>query len=213
MPKIDAADLAGPRPSTLESRKMPLRAAPGDLVQELSGIVSPFVSVAQSRGIRVHLDAAAERSRAVFDRDVLEKVVNNLLGNALKFTPEGGTVTVSLRRPDGTSRRGSGAAPAELIEIAVSDNGVGIAPEHLPHVFERFYQVCGSAAREGRHRPASPANGSSRREPHSRCDCRCPRIGREPRRSPTRTAPSRNGPVWYGAGPADGESSDGPRRG
>jgi signal transduction histidine kinase/DNA-binding response OmpR family regulator len=133
--------------STLESRKMPLRATPGDLAHELCTIVAPFATAAEARGIRIHLDAPAGRTSACFDRDVLEKIINNLLSNALKFTPAGGTITVSLAWPDGAAP--GSPRPADAVELSVADTGIGIPPAHLPRIFERFYQVRGGAAREG----------------------------------------------------------------
>lgn len=70
----------------------------------------------------------------------LNQVLTNLLTNGLKYTPAGGRVTVDLRRVDGRA------------EVAVRDTGVGIAPEHLAHIFDRFYRVD-----EGRARAAGGA--------------------------------------------------------
>jgi hypothetical protein len=63
------------------------------------------------------------------DPDRLEQVLGNLVGNALKFTPKGGQITLTARTDQAT------------IEVHVADTGVGIAPEHQAHLFERFYQV------------------------------------------------------------------------
>ena len=60
----------------------------------------------------------------------------NLVDNAVRFTPSGGAVTVSAHRHNGS------------VEICVSDTGVGIPPEHLPRLFERFYRVDSARARE-----------------------------------------------------------------
>ena len=59
----------------------------------------------------------------------LEQVLTNLVENALRFTPGGGTITLSAERE------------AEWVMVTVADTGVGIPKEHLPHVFERFYKV------------------------------------------------------------------------
>ena len=69
------------------------------------------------------------------DPERLQQVIWNLLANAVKFTPRGGRVDVNARHADGH------------VEIAVADTGTGIAPEFLPHVFERFRQADSSAAR------------------------------------------------------------------
>lgn len=69
------------------------------------------------------------------DPDRMQEVLANLLENSLRHTPMGGRVTV-------TARRG-----AQAVEIAVSDTGEGLAPEHLSRVFERFYRVDGGRSR------------------------------------------------------------------
>lgn len=127
--------------SKLESGKMRLHATRGNLVHGLEPIIAPFGAIAEQHGIGLTFpDGRArvlEGTEIYFDSDVLQKILNNLLGNAFKFTPAGGTVSVEVRRQ------------GEFAEIVVSDTGVGISHEHLPHVFDRFYQVDGSRAREG----------------------------------------------------------------
>ena len=88
----------------------------------------------RSRSIRPTLEA---------DPEQILRVLSNLLGNAIKFTPEGGTITVQAER------RGD-----ELM-ITVSDTGPGIPADHLPHVFDRYWQA-----------PASAASGSGPRALH-----------------------------------------------
>ncbi len=72
----------------------------------------------------------------------LTQVALNLIGNAVKYTPSGGRVTVSVSCRDGTA----GAAPAVLIRVA--DTGIGIPARHLPHVFDKFYRVQDPAAKD-----------------------------------------------------------------
>jgi signal transduction histidine kinase len=69
------------------------------------------------------------------DRERVLQVLSNLIGNALKFTSEGGTITVSAREREG------------VVRFAVSDTGCGIAADQLPHIFDRYWQA--KSARDG----------------------------------------------------------------
>ena len=84
--------------------------------------------------LRIHVDPQADQ--VVGDPDRIEQAIENLVGNALRHTPPGGTITLSATQADGTAT------------VSVSDSGSGIAAEHLPHVFERFYKVDASRAAE-----------------------------------------------------------------
>jgi signal transduction histidine kinase len=84
--------------------------------------------------IRTHVDAQADQ--VVADPDRIEQAIENLVGNALRHTPAGGTITLRAAQANGVAT------------LSVSDTGVGIAPEHLPHVFERFYKVDTARAAE-----------------------------------------------------------------
>lgn len=87
-------------------------------------------SLGKAKGIAVELNAAEEFSLEA-DADLLERVVTNLLGNAIKYTPEGGRITVSV------------FDEGERLKICVADTGEGIPPEYLDRVFQKFEQVQG----------------------------------------------------------------------
>ena len=77
-------------------------------------------------------------------QDKFEKIVTNLLSNALKFTAEGGSVSVNVT----IFRDESIDTKSESIRITVQDTGIGIPPKHLEHVFDRFYQIDDSQSRK-----------------------------------------------------------------
>jgi signal transduction histidine kinase len=100
-----------------------------------------FRGVAETRGITLQVGELAAAPVRGTDTH-LREVVNNLLDNALKFTPAGGTVTLSLQRLEGEG--GPGRA-----RLQVCDTGCGIAAADLPHVFDRFFRADKSRRREG----------------------------------------------------------------
>ncbi|MBP7688784.1 MAG: hypothetical protein KA765_12780, partial [Thermoflexales bacterium] len=81
------------------------------------------------------LDAPDVVAPIAIDRDRINQVFDNLLGNAIKFSPRGGTITI------GVEDRG------DRLQLSVADMGVGIPPDKLKRIFDRFYQVDGSATR------------------------------------------------------------------
>lgn len=103
-------------------------------------IVSESVETARpsaaEKNIKLNLTTRAETCDGFGDLNRLYQIVGNILTNAVKFTPDGGEINVSL-----TSNENA-------VEIAVSDSGIGIEPELLPHIFERFRQADGSTRRK-----------------------------------------------------------------
>jgi signal transduction histidine kinase len=87
------------------------------------------------KGIGLLIDLPTDLPEAQADADRLSQVLFNLIGNALQYTPAGGQVTVSARRQ------------GDEVLVSVQDTGIGIAAEHLPHVFDRFYRADRSRAR------------------------------------------------------------------
>ena len=125
--------------SKVESGTMRLQAAECDLGRTLEPLVFAFTATAEQQGIELRWEDCSDRITLYLDREVIEKIVNNLLANALKFTPRGGTVTVRIGH----------AIAQDAAEIVVSDTGAGISRDQLPHIFNRFYQSDAGRSREG----------------------------------------------------------------
>jgi DNA-binding response OmpR family regulator/anti-sigma regulatory factor (Ser/Thr protein kinase) len=110
--------------------KMPVRATEGNLVTFMREIMDVFEKPARQRGIRLRFLPAEPAISLWFDINILDKVLFNLLSNALKFTSEQGQITVSIQ-----------AVPAEQrVRISVEDTGRGISQHDQTHIFEWFYQ-------------------------------------------------------------------------
>lgn len=121
----------------LENGRLSLDRAPVDARALVGTAARMLAPIAQARGVALETDGGAAGPVAVFaDADRVVQVLSNLIGNALKFTPSGGAVRVWIEEAGGEPRFG------------IADNGAGIAEEHLPHVFDRFWQV-GRADRRG----------------------------------------------------------------
>ncbi len=121
----------------LDAGRLRLRVRYGDLAAFVRQRVEAFLPLAERREIDLSLEVPADPVGIWFDEMQLEKVLDNLVGNALKFTPRGGRVHVALQDAPG----------ADAVRIAVRDNGPGIAADQLDRVFERFYQVDAKAHR------------------------------------------------------------------
>ncbi|MFK7921508.1 MAG: ATP-binding protein, partial [Bacteroidia bacterium] len=104
-----------------------------DLVLEINQIVEVFAAYAQSQGQMFSWEPQMPTLLMDIDGRALQSIINNLLSNAFKFTPKGGSVSLGLSREDGPQME-------ELVLIKVSDTGFGIAKESLPHLFDRFFQ-------------------------------------------------------------------------
>jgi signal transduction histidine kinase/DNA-binding response OmpR family regulator/ligand-binding sensor domain-containing protein len=128
----------------LESGAMSLDLRGTDPCKVIRDVFESFLPLAEKRGIHMTLQDAPLREAArdalyLIDANKLELILNNLVSNALKFTPSGGQVVIQA---------GLNMKPAQL-DISVGDTGIGIPAEALGKIFDRFYQVDGSHTRTG----------------------------------------------------------------
>src|SRR5882724_8055319 len=122
----------------LESGKMEVKREPVAIEPFLYGLANAIKKSAEDRGIHVQVICDPAISTVLADSDKLERILLNLLFNALKFTPAGGKVEVKAERENG-----------ELV-LQVSDTGTGISEEQLPFIFDRFWQADTSSQRKYR---------------------------------------------------------------
>ena len=135
--------------SRLESGRVKLQARREELVGMLRGMVLSFESLAELRGLTLTFSGPDKPVFAYVERDKLEKIVSNLMSNAIKFTPEGGKVAVTVAVSEysqheemkGEKRRETS------VELVISDTGIGISADQQAHIFDRFYQADDSATR------------------------------------------------------------------
>lgn len=122
--------------SKTESGVGPLSVEEINLTALLQKACELFLPTAEDNGVHLRCDLP-ERSRLKGDTRMIQRLLSNLLDNAIKYTPSGGSVTVSLEEKE------------EHIEITVKDTGIGISPNDLPRIFERFYRCDLSRSQEG----------------------------------------------------------------
>ena len=127
--------------SQAESGQLVLQKSRLDLCEVVRDQVEQFQIPAEAAAVRLSAELPAECPAEV-DRVQIERLISNLLSNALKFTPEGGQVMVTVRDAPGLAAEQG----VEHIEIVVEDTGCGIAAKHLPHIFDRFYRVPSAGA-------------------------------------------------------------------
>lgn len=128
--------------SKLEAGNLPIHLIQDDIVRFLKYLAESMHSYAESKDIRLHFLPSIKVLQMDFDPEKIQTIFLNLVGNGIKFTPEGGdiyiTVSESLDPEHGAS-----------LELKIKDNGIGIPAEQLPHIFDRFYQVDDSSTRKG----------------------------------------------------------------
>jgi signal transduction histidine kinase len=122
--------------SKIEAGRVRLVLSDVDVAQLLKDAIATVLPIARKKGLKVACEPG-DAPRLQGDREKLRQCLVNLASNAVKFTPAGGTLTVSAE-----------ALPGERVALKVHDTGIGISEEHLPRLFDVFYQVDGSTTRE-----------------------------------------------------------------
>lgn len=121
--------------SKIESGSLHLSLTTGGLIQFIRSQVFSFESMAERQNISLNTHFTEEIDTAYYDKDKLEKILNNLLSNAFKYTSRGGAVNVTIDND------------ANNVFIEIGDTGNGISKEEIERIFDRFYQVEGTEAK------------------------------------------------------------------
>jgi signal transduction histidine kinase len=120
----------------LESGRMEVKREPMQVAEFVKGLASAARQVADDKRLRLETFVEPALGSVLADRDKLEKIILNLVFNALKFTPAGGRVELRAEKQ------------GEHFVLQVVDTGMGISEKNLPHVFDRFWQADGSSKRK-----------------------------------------------------------------
>jgi len=121
--------------SRVEAGAYELDLRPTQIAPLIETVAKRFRQQFESKRVKLDLSMPGDLPPVLADEHRILQVLTNLTGNALQYTPAGGIVTISAARRNGTAH------------ITVHDTGAGIAPEHLPHLFDRFYRVDKSRSR------------------------------------------------------------------
>lgn len=113
-----------------EMSKHRLSLGEGDIVTFIHGVCDSFLLMAEKKDIQFSFFSGVDNLSTAFDADKIGKIVMNLLSNAFKFTPHGGRINVMIDKIDNEN----------ILEIKVSDTGIGISDSDKEHIFDRFYQ-------------------------------------------------------------------------
>jgi len=125
--------------SKLEAGSMALQWQRGDVVAFVKYITESFHSYASGQGVQLHFLTDVPTAEMDYDPEKIQVILSNLLSNAIKFTPGNGHIYVQIKEFE-QKKQG-------WLSLRVKDTGVGISPEKLPYVFDRFYQADDSATR------------------------------------------------------------------
>jgi len=123
--------------SRIETGRAELEMAPTDLNLLIEGVIAQLNPLAERQQVTIAAELTSPLPLVIVDSDRIRQTVINLVNNAIKFNHPGGKVTISTR------------VVKESVTVSVSDTGIGIAKDDLPHVFERFYKADKARTRGG----------------------------------------------------------------
>jgi two-component system, OmpR family, phosphate regulon sensor histidine kinase PhoR len=133
----------------IESGQVPIKQEPVALAGLIDRSIGPLKRLIDQKQHRVLVKIPATLPPLLGDEERLGQVFSNLLDNAIKYTPEQGTITIRAEISPVASPIATGdGSPPTMIEVTVEDTGIGIPPQDLPRIFERFYRVDKARSRE-----------------------------------------------------------------
>ncbi len=125
--------------SKSDGQQLELRLIQDDIISYLNYLTESFFSKAKEKNVRLVFYSELSSLIMDYDEQKIQHVAYNLLSNAIKFTPENGKIVMHAAQTEREDQ--------SCLQLVVKDNGIGIASDHLPHIFDRFYQVDDSHTR------------------------------------------------------------------
>jgi signal transduction histidine kinase/DNA-binding response OmpR family regulator len=130
--------------SKLDSGKIKLNISQTNVIPLLKGRIHSFQSLVAQKDLTLSFYSQKENLMLYVDEEKLERIIVNLISNAMKFTPPGGNITVATTE----HLKKSIDFPNGFLQISVSDTGVGISEDQIPYIFDRFYQAQENGSRQ-----------------------------------------------------------------
>ncbi len=118
-----------------------LKVSNSDFIGLITDIVLAFKPLAEKKDVSLGIIAPEMIENVWFDPRKMEKIMNNLISNALKNSSENGSIVINIEQVSEPAPDGSSSVPQEYVSIKVEDSGKGIDPEDLPSMFDRFFQT------------------------------------------------------------------------
>jgi signal transduction histidine kinase len=128
-----------------EARQLPMNKQPVDIAELVKSTAETFQPSAKAKELQLKVALLGTMPQVTLDRSRMRQALHNLLNNALQHTPPGGSIQLQVEQRETT------------LFITVEDNGAGIHPDQLPHIFERFYRT--DTARSQEERPSGAGTG------------------------------------------------------